>query len=75
VRLADGREVLAVRVRAAPSGGEANTALLALLAKTFRLPKSAVTLVAGDSARLKRLHLRYDAAALSAMLDAWPRAD
>jgi uncharacterized protein YggU (UPF0235/DUF167 family) len=61
--------VLAARVRAAPSDGAANAALLALLARTLRVPKSAVTLVAGGSARLKRVHVRGDAAALAAAID------
>lgn len=65
--------MLAARVRAAPSDGAANAALTALLAKTLRLPKSAVTLVAGDSARLKRLHIAGDASGLSAMMEQWPR--
>jgi uncharacterized protein YggU (UPF0235/DUF167 family) len=69
VRLSDGSEVLAARVRAAPSDGEANAALLVLLAKTLRVPKSALTFVAGESARLKRIHVRGDAAALAATMD------
>jgi uncharacterized protein YggU (UPF0235/DUF167 family) len=69
VRLADGSEVLSARVRAAPSDGAANAALLMLLAKTLRLPKSAVTLIAGDSARLKRIHICGDAATLASAID------
>jgi uncharacterized protein YggU (UPF0235/DUF167 family) len=61
--------VLAARVRAAPSEGAANAALLALLAKTLRVPKSALTLVAGESARLKRIHIRGDAVALAAAME------
>jgi uncharacterized protein len=69
VRLADGSEVLSARVRAAPSEGAANAALLMLLAKTLRVPKSAVTLIAGESARLKRIHIRGDSAALAAVMN------
>ncbi|MDQ8030017.1 MAG: DUF167 family protein [Brevundimonas sp.] len=36
----DGRPVLKVRVRARSVEGEANAALLKLLAKTLKLPKS-----------------------------------
>src|SRR3990172_4540426 len=44
---------LRVRVHAAPVDGEANQALLALLARAFRVPRSAVTLVRGSHARDK----------------------
>ncbi len=44
---------LRVRVTAAPVDGEANQALLSLLARVFRLPRSAVTLVRGSHARDK----------------------
>jgi uncharacterized protein YggU (UPF0235/DUF167 family) len=69
VRLADGSEVLSARVRAAPSEGAANAALLMLLAKTLGVPKSAVTLIAGESARLKRIHIRGDSAVLAAVMN------
>lgn len=51
----DGRPVLKVRVRARPVEGEANAALLKLLAKTLDLPKSAVSLERGGQSRLKRI--------------------
>jgi uncharacterized protein YggU (UPF0235/DUF167 family) len=51
--LADGRTVLKARVRAAPEKGLANAALEALLAKSLRVPKSAVSVVAGGTGRLK----------------------
>ena len=44
---------LRVRVHAAPVDGEANQALLALLARAFRVPRSAITLVRGRHARDK----------------------
>ena len=52
---ADGRPVLKVRVRARPVEGEANAALLKLLAKTLGVPKSAVTLDRGGQSRLKMI--------------------
>jgi len=52
---ADGRPVLKVRVRARPLEGEANAALLKLLAKTLRVRKSAVTLDRGGQSRTKLL--------------------
>ncbi|MCS6626997.1 DUF167 family protein [Roseibacterium beibuensis] len=52
---AEGRPVLQVRVRARPVEGEANAALLKLLAKTLGVPKSAVTLDRGGQSRLKMI--------------------
>lgn len=54
---ADGRAYLKVRVASPPVDGAANTALLAFLAKTLKMPRSAVRLVSGDTARVKRLEL------------------
>jgi len=69
--LADGREVLKIRVRAAPSEGQANAALVAFLARFMGLPRSRVTLVAGASARLKTVLLEGDSATLLARLEAF----
>jgi len=52
---AEGRPVLKVRVRARPVEGEANAALLKLLAKTLGVPKSAVSLDRGGQSRTKML--------------------
>ena len=51
------RPVLKVRVTAPPEDGKANAALIALLAKSWRLPKSAFAIVAGDTSRLKRIRI------------------
>lgn len=50
----------AARLAAAPVDGKANAALVALIAATFDVPKRAVTLIAGETARLKRLHVAGD---------------
>ena len=52
---ADGRPVLKVRVRARPIEGEANVALLKLMAKALGVPRSAVTLERGGQSRTKML--------------------
>ncbi len=52
-----GRAYLKVRVSAAPADGEANAAVIALLAKSLKVPRSAVRLVAGETARLKMLQI------------------
>ena len=66
--LADGTTVLRLRVCAVPEGGKANAAVLQLLAKALGLPKSAVTLVAGETARLKTVHLDGDPDDLAARI-------
>lgn len=52
---ADGRSVLKVRVRARPVEGEANAALLKLLAGVLGVAKSAVSLERGGQSRIKRI--------------------
>ena len=53
----EGRPYLRVRVSAPPSDGAANAAVVALLAKTLKRPKSALRIVSGESARLKLLEI------------------
>lgn len=65
-RLADGSEVLAARVAAAPHEGAANAALLSLVAKAFAVPKSAVGLASGQTGRIKRLTIAGDPTTLTA---------
>ncbi len=67
--LADGTTVLRLRVRAVPEGGKANAAATQLLAKALGLPKSAVTLVAGETARLKTVQIDGDPADLAAKVE------
>ncbi|WNJ90877.1 DUF167 family protein [Bosea sp. 685] len=69
--LTEGREVLKIRVRAAPREGQANAALVALLARLMDVPRSRVRLVAGASARLKTVLLEGDAPVLLARLEAF----
>ncbi len=71
--LADGREVARVRVRAVPDRGAANAALVALLAKTFTRPKSAVTLVSGTAQRLKQVRIAGNPEALVRIVESWPQ--
>ena len=67
--LADGSKVLQARVRSAPSDGEANAALVRLLAKRLGVANRDVRLETGASARLKRIRIEGDAAELAARLD------
>ena len=52
---AEGRPVLKVRVRARPVEGEANAALLKLMAKALGVAKSAVSLERGGRSRTKMI--------------------
>jgi uncharacterized protein YggU (UPF0235/DUF167 family) len=53
-----------------PDKGRANAAVAVLLGKALGIPKSSITLVAGDTARLKTLAIAGDGAALAARLAA-----
>jgi uncharacterized protein YggU (UPF0235/DUF167 family) len=52
-----GRPVLKARVAAPPVEGEANAALLKLVAKALGLPRSAVRIASGETARVKLLDI------------------
>jgi len=54
---AEGRPYLKARVAAPPVGGEANAALIKLIAKALGVAKSAVTVAAGETARVKTLEI------------------
>ena len=69
IELGDGGCALKVRVRAAPSEGEANAALIAVLARALGVPPRAIDLVAGASGRIKRLRIAGEGAALAGRLD------
>jgi uncharacterized protein YggU (UPF0235/DUF167 family) len=67
-KAADGRAHLKARVSAVPEDGKANAALIALVAKTLDVAKSSVCIASGHAARLKRVDISGDAAALRARL-------
>ena len=67
--LSDGRAVVKVRVQAPPSEGEANAALVKLIAKAVGVPPRDVSLVAGATARIKRLAISGDGPTLVAALE------
>ena len=48
---------LLVRLAAAPVDGAANDELVALIAKTLRIPKRDITIVSGERSRSKRIRI------------------
>lgn len=72
--LADGSVVVRAAVTAPPEGGKANAALLRLLAKSWRLPRTALAVTAGAGSRLKTVTLRGDAKTLTELLERWRAA-
>ncbi|WP_024511181.1 DUF167 domain-containing protein [Bradyrhizobium sp. ARR65] len=68
--LADGRSVVKVRVRAVADGGEANRAVMELLARALGVPKARVRLLSGATSRLKQVAVDGDPAKLGEALRA-----
>jgi uncharacterized protein len=69
VELGDGQSALKVRVRAAPTDGEANDALIRVLAKAVGVAPRAVSLLQGAAARNKTFRIEGDPARLAAALE------
>jgi uncharacterized protein len=58
--LANGRTVIKIRVRAIAEGGEANRAVIELLAKALGVPKGKVRVLSGTTSRLKQIAVDGD---------------
>jgi hypothetical protein len=67
--MSDGRAALKIRVQAPASKGEANVALIKLVAKAVGIPSRDVSLAAGAPARTKRLVISGDGPTLVAALE------
>src|SRR5262249_28817413 len=65
----DGQSVLKARVRAAASDGEANAALMALVAHALGVPRRDVSLQSGATSRVKRLLIAGDGPTLAEALE------
>lgn len=68
-RDANGATLLRARVASPPENGKANDALLLLLSTAFGVPRSAVRIVAGTTARTKRIWIGGDRHLLAARLN------
>jgi uncharacterized protein (TIGR00251 family) len=62
--LANGRTVVKMRVRAIAEGGEANRAVVELLAKALGVAKARVRVLSGTTSRLKQIAIDGDPAKL-----------
>jgi uncharacterized protein len=65
-----GGPALKVSVTAPPADGKANAAVLALLAKALRVPKSSLSVITGATGRNKLIHIPGDGPTLIPMLEA-----
>ena len=72
--LADDAEAVVVAVSAPPEDGKANAAVIALLAKSWRIPKSRIEIVAGATARTKLVEISGESVALLAAIGPWVAA-
>ncbi len=71
IRAADGAPVLKASVTAPPAEGRANDALLALLAKSWGVPRRDLALIGGAKSRNKIVHVSGDPAELLQRLAAF----
>ncbi len=67
--VADNKTALKVSINVAPEDGKANAALLAFLAKSWKLPKSSLSLLSGHANRLKVVLIEGDGRELMARLN------
>ena len=70
---AQGNGVLRIAVTAVPEHGRANKAMVRLLAKNWRVPKSSLSLLRGAKDRNKVLNIEGDTKGRYADLLAWSR--
>ena len=68
----DGVEAVCVRVTAHPDGGKANKAVCKAVAASLGVPKTAVEVVSGATARRKQLAVDISEAELKSWFDALP---
>ncbi len=61
----NGERILKIAVTAVPEDGKANKAVIALLAKRLKLPKSAIDIASGETSRRKTLLIDGDPAVLA----------
>lgn len=70
--MGEGAACLKVKVTAIAEDGKANAAMIKLLAKSWRLPRSAFTIVAGQTDRNKTILIAGDTELLAAKINNRP---
>ena len=71
---ADGERVLKASVTQVPEGGKANKAPIKMLAKEWKLAKSQLDVLQGQTSRNKVLLVKGDAVDLQNLIGAWAQA-
>lgn len=69
--IANNQKALKASVTAAPEDGRANKALIALLAKELKVPKTSISLLSGETNRQKVILIEGDSAQLQKKASAW----
>lgn len=57
---AEDQKILRVKVTAVPENGKANEALINILAKALRIPKSKISLIRGETSKIKELEIEIE---------------
>ena len=68
---ADGGGVIKASVTAVPEAGKANTALLKLLAKEWKLPKLTLKIIKGTTVRKKTVEVTSNPYLVQPVLETW----
>lgn len=68
---ARGEEFLKISVVSVPEKGKANEELLKFLAKSFKIAKSAIEIVAGETDRCKKLRITGSTEGIKAKISRW----
>ena len=71
----EGDRLLKISVTAAPENGKANKALIKLLSKLWKIPRTAFTFVGGAKNRNKTLLINGEPATLLEKLNNWSETD
>lgn len=61
VKVAENKTAIKIAINAVPEDGKANKALIDFLAKRLKLPKSSISLISGQTNRLKTVFIEGDA--------------
>ena len=72
-READGSAVLKASVTAVPVASKANTALIRLLAKEWKIPRSSLTIIKGLTKKRKTVEIATDLDIVLPVLETWHR--